>query len=83
MRQTFVVLVVLRASQCPCKNYNYIFEFVNVMSKILSVLFFLDMSLKTAFFKDITIRSSLRSLTHILRFFSVTWMVRMIRDKNY
>ena len=41
---------------------------------------------KTALFNDVTITSSLRSVMQVLvghlQFFSVTWIVRIIRAKN-
>jgi len=42
------------------KNYNYIFEFVKVMSKVLLLPFFTDTDPKLAFFNDVTITTLLQ-----------------------
>jgi len=40
VRRTSVVFIVSHYHHdIPCQKYNYIFEFVKVMSKVLSVLF--------------------------------------------
>ena len=70
----FLLLVVSHSSRYSLqKNYSYIFAFVKVMSKVLSVVFFLDTDPKTAFFTDVTITSSLHSVVQViiehLRFF--------------
>ena len=63
----FVVLVVSHSSRyCLQKNYNYIFEFVKVMSKVLSVFFSRTWTPKRHFFNDVTITSSLRSVVQVL-----------------
>jgi len=46
------------------KNYNYIFEFVKIMTKELSVPFSPDT--EKGIFTDVTIASSLRSVVQVL-----------------
>ena len=48
------------------KNYNYIFEFIKVMSKVLSVLFSRTQLVKTTFLNDVTVTSSLRRVVQVL-----------------
>jgi len=59
-------VLVVSPSSFLAKNYYYIFEFVKVMSKVLSVPFFPDTDLKTAFFNDVRITSSLRSVMQVM-----------------
>ena len=65
--RAFVVLVVSHSSRYSLQNnYNYIFEFVKVMSTALSVPFFPDTDPKTTFFNDVTITSSSCSVMQVL-----------------
>jgi len=77
VRRNIVLLVVSHyRHDIPCKKYNYVFQFVKVMTKVLSVPFFLDME------KGILMTSSLRDVVPVLMgtfyHFSVTRIVRMI-----
>ena len=70
MRRTFVVLVVSHLSQYSLqKNYNYIIIWIcvsYVQSTVSRYLFFQTRLAKTAFFNDVTITSSLRSVVLVL-----------------
>ena len=63
------MLVVSHSSRYSLQKlqlYMYIFKFVNVMPKVLSVPFYLDMDPKMTFLNDVTITLSLPSVMQIL-----------------
>jgi len=83
------VLVVSHSSQYSLqKNYSHIFEFVKVMSKVLSVPFpGHGLLAKVAFFNDVKITSPVRSVVQAsidgtFYNFSVTRIVRINLCQN-
>ena len=81
------MLVVSHSSRYSCKKIQLYFLNLSSYVQLTVCPFSPDTDPKTAFFNEVTITSSLRSVVQVLighlTMFSHTRIVRMIRGKNY